>query len=179
MSVTDICLPSKEAWLVYPTDRSQTVDHLVPRLTENESAWSIVWMIRANQNCPRLISHVVENTYVRAEGIFRANRPIFTTCFTCELTTARETMRRACVFVLALFGLCLAAEIEVEENVLVLTDDNFNEAIESNAYVLVEFCTLQSVRYLRFTLFVCAIACPLGTTPSDRDGSCTIVRVAS
>ncbi len=34
------------------------------------------------------------------------------------------------------------AEIETEENVLILTTDNFEEAIEGNDYVLVEFCEL-------------------------------------
>lgn len=50
-------------------------------------------------------------------------------------------MRATCVLLLALAGFCLAADIEVEENVLVLTEDNFKEAIEAHQYILVEFCT--------------------------------------
>lgn len=34
------------------------------------------------------------------------------------------------------------AEVQEEENVLVLTTDNFEEVIEGNDYVLVEFCEL-------------------------------------
>lgn len=47
-------------------------------------------------------------------------------------------MRVAVVF-LALLGLCLA-EFEVEDGVIVLTSENFDEATESNRYILVEFC---------------------------------------
>ena len=44
------------------------------------------------------------------------------------------------VLLLALCGLALAAEIETEENVLVLTSENFQQALEENQYLLVEFC---------------------------------------
>jgi len=43
------------------------------------------------------------------------------------------------VFGLALLVCLAAAEIEKEENVLVLTEDNFDEAIKDNEFVLVEF----------------------------------------
>lgn len=36
--------------------------------------------------------------------------------------------------------LSLAADIEEEEDVLVLNDDNFDQAVKENTYVLVEFC---------------------------------------
>ena len=40
-----------------------------------------------------------------------------------------------------LIGLA-CAEIEEEENVLVLTSSNFDQAIADNKYILVEFCKL-------------------------------------
>ena len=49
-------------------------------------------------------------------------------------------MRGVSVLLLALTGLCLAVEFETEDNVIVLTKDNFKEAVEENNYILVEFC---------------------------------------
>lgn len=44
----------------------------------------------------------------------------------------------------ALFFVCvsfaLSEDIEVEEDVLVLTTKNFDKALEDNQYILVEFC---------------------------------------
>ena len=50
-------------------------------------------------------------------------------------------MRSAAVL-LALAGLLLvrAAEVEEEENVLVLNGKNFQEVVDSNEFLLVEFC---------------------------------------
>lgn len=39
-----------------------------------------------------------------------------------------------------LFVLATAEEIKTEDGVLVLTKDNFQEAIKANEYVLAEFC---------------------------------------
>lgn len=45
-----------------------------------------------------------------------------------------------------LFAVCLlvatvaAADIKEEENVLVLTEDNFKEAVDQYEFLLVEFC---------------------------------------
>lgn len=39
-----------------------------------------------------------------------------------------------------LFGLAFADDIKREENVLVLTKDNFDGAVTDNKHVLVEFC---------------------------------------
>ena len=39
-----------------------------------------------------------------------------------------------------LFESVPSAEIEGEENVLVLTKENFQEALEENQYMMVEFC---------------------------------------
>ena len=46
-----------------------------------------------------------------------------------------------CLLVLlALAGACLAGDYEVDEGVLVLTQDTFQAALEEHAFVLVEFC---------------------------------------
>lgn len=49
---------------------------------------------------------------------------------------------RSLVLVLALTGLALvhAAEVQEEEDVLVLTEANFQQVIDENNYILVEFC---------------------------------------
>lgn len=49
---------------------------------------------------------------------------------------------RSAMFFLALVGLALvhAAEVEEEEDVLVLNQENFKQVIDENNFVLVEFC---------------------------------------
>lgn len=46
----------------------------------------------------------------------------------------------ACLLAAAATAVCVRAEIKLEESVLVLDDNNFDEAIEANEFVLVEFC---------------------------------------
>lgn len=46
---------------------------------------------------------------------------------------------RAALFLIALVGLGVA-KFEEEDNVLVLTNDDFQKAIETYQYILVEFC---------------------------------------
>ena len=48
-------------------------------------------------------------------------------------------MRVALLFLVALVGLGFA-KFEEEDNVLVLTNDDFQKAIETYQYILVEFC---------------------------------------
>lgn len=43
------------------------------------------------------------------------------------------------VFCLALLGVAMAAEITLEEGVIVVTEDNFQEVVDANEFVLVEF----------------------------------------
>jgi hypothetical protein len=50
-------------------------------------------------------------------------------------------------FLLVLSALLVAslnASIEEEEHVLVLTTNNFDEAVKANKYLLVEFCKLKT-----------------------------------
>ena len=43
------------------------------------------------------------------------------------------------LLLLAMFGTFALAEITKEEGVLVLTNDNFQEAVDGNEFILVEF----------------------------------------
>merc|ERR1712242_326736 len=51
--------------------------------------------------------------------------------------TRRIKMRN--LLLLAMFGTLALAEIKKEEGVLVLTNDNFQEAVDGNEFILVEF----------------------------------------
>lgn len=53
-------------------------------------------------------------------------------------------LRLAPAFLALLFALARAGDdIEYEEDVMVLTDSNFDSAIENNKYLLVEFCKIK------------------------------------
>ena len=57
--------------------------------------------------------------------------------------------------VFLVFGLLSVKAIETEENVLVLTDDNFDEAVKDNKFVLVEFCKSYLYKHIILnTLFI-------------------------
>jgi len=56
------------------------------------------------------------------------------------ITVIKRRMRLGSLVVLLFGGASLAlAEISKEEGVLVLTNDNFQEALDTNEYILVEF----------------------------------------
>ena len=58
--------------------------------------------------------------------------------------------------VFLVFGiLSVKAEIETDENVLVLTDENFDEALKDNKFILVEFCkSLILIIYIFILYFI-------------------------
>lgn len=49
-------------------------------------------------------------------------------------------MKHLVIVFLAVVALAFAEEITEEEDVLVLTEGNFEQAITDNQYILVEFC---------------------------------------
>lgn len=57
----------------------------------------------------------------------------------------------ACFLLLGL-GATFAEEIKLDEGVLVLTEQNFDQAITDNKFVLVEFC-----KYLPFFFIYCSV----------------------
>lgn len=54
--------------------------------------------------------------------------------------TDKSKMRVILFTALALLGSVLGDEIPTEENVLVLSKSNFESALSSNKFILVEFC---------------------------------------
>ena len=54
-------------------------------------------------------------------------------------------MRSILFLCLSLLAIARAGEITEEEGVLVLTKDNFQQAITDNTFVLVEFCKLNAI----------------------------------
>ena len=52
----------------------------------------------------------------------------------------KDREMRTVLLLVALAASCLAGDYEVDEGVLVLTNDNFQAAIEEHSFVLVEFC---------------------------------------
>ena len=51
-----------------------------------------------------------------------------------------STMKFYLTFFLSFFALSFGADIEEEENVLVLTEAVFDQAVSDNEHILVEFC---------------------------------------
>lgn len=47
---------------------------------------------------------------------------------------------KASCFLVFLAIICVNGEIKIEDDVLVLTKDNFKDALASNEFILVEFC---------------------------------------
>merc|ERR1712152_67626 len=58
---------------------------------------------------------------------------------TTETLKIKDTEKMKFLIVLAVLGTLALAEIKKEEGVLVLTDDNFQEAVDGNEFILVEF----------------------------------------
>lgn len=61
-------------------------------------------------------------------------------------------IKYALLFILVAFVVAEDAEIELDQGVLVLTDSNFETALESNQHILVEFC-----KYSLLNKWVCVV----------------------
>ena len=62
-------------------------------------------------------------------------------------------MRSILFLCFSLLAIAKAGEITEEEGVLVLTKDNFQQAITDNTYILVEFCKFNAFTKTRQCLF--------------------------
>ena len=81
---------------------------------------------------------------------------------------------RSVSLLLALVGFLLvrAAEVEVEENVLVVTQDNFQQIVNENEFVLMEFCKREGVwRGLGCSGFALCSIVYINTLPAACQGS--------
>ena len=58
--------------------------------------------------------------------------------------TTRLSMRHSGLLAFALAATVVATEVEYEDNVAVLTPDNFDSFIEAQDYTIVEFCACLS-----------------------------------
>lgn len=69
-----------------------------------------------------------------------------------EVTYSDNNMKVILFLATALLAATCWAEVELEEGVLVLTDDNFQGVIDENEFVLTEFC-----KYLVLSLFCISV----------------------
>lgn len=70
------------------------------------------------------------------------------------------------LFITCSISCSFASDIKTEENVLVLNKENFDTALNSNEYVLVEFCKYSSILIIIIKLIILNHVSSMDTDPT-------------
>lgn len=122
-------IPAVEQWAVAVAVAVAMQVKLLSRSDEQQQA--------INSSTPSIHTHRAEVNKVRMRECKFLTQPKFTQE---QLTSARmKCLYLSLAALFAVFALIARAEIEVEDGVLVLGDDNFEDALAAHKNLLVEF----------------------------------------